>query len=116
MNIRPLTASERAAVADMMDTAAKHDEANARASQASRGMLHPTAADRAAVQAQAAHDAKCEAIIKAQHAAEFLACDLQAALKHASALEALAILPLIRQARELRDGIAALESALSATE
>jgi hypothetical protein len=59
---------------------------------------------------------KIDALTKAQHDAEFIAADLQAALKQASAIEALVILPLIRQARELREGLAALESALSAKE
>jgi len=56
--------------------------------------------------------AKLEAITKAQHGAEFIVSDLQEALRQSSAVEALLILPLIRQARELHADVAALESAM----
>lgn len=66
--------------------------------------------------AYAAQAAKLEEITKALHGAAMLGCDLQAALRHAGPVEALALYPLIAQARALADGIGALDSALRATE
>lgn len=75
-------------------------------------LLYPTASELNALQADAAAAHRLEALAKAQHDTEFLISDLQAALRGSSALAALALLPLIRQARELRDGIAAVELAM----
>ena len=60
--------------------------------------------------------ALAEEITKALQGVAMAGVDLQAALRYAGAVEALAIYPLIAQARALADGIGALESALRATE
>jgi hypothetical protein len=78
--------------------------------------LKPAAADRNAVQAQAAHDYKIECITKAHQVAEMLRGDLLQAGKRCNAIESLALMPLIAQASALCNGLAALEFALRDTE
>lgn len=55
-----------------------------------------------------------ESLTKAMHSAQFARDDLQAASHGASAVEAIVIYPLIKQAADLSNGIAALLDALNA--
>lgn len=57
---------------------------------------------------------KTEALLKAVHSAGFMLGDLQAALKIATPVEALALLQLIEQAAQLQARIEALRLAVEA--
>jgi hypothetical protein len=56
---------------------------------------------------------KTEALTKASHSASFVLGDLRSALATATAVEALVLLPLIEQAAQLQQRIAALLTAVS---
>jgi hypothetical protein len=55
---------------------------------------------------------KSESLLKAVHSASFVLSDLQAALKTATPVEALVLLPLIEQAAHLQQRIEALRAAV----